>query len=67
MSEPPSGLTHLRGMVLGGKGEGEEGKWIVAGGVNGGGVKVFERVEGGKGLREVTKCEVEKPTGFHWL
>lgn len=66
VSEPRTGLKHLRGMVLGGKGE-EEGKWIVAGGVNEGGVKVFERVDGGKRLKEVAKCEVEKPTGFHWF
>lgn len=66
VSDPRTGLTHVRGMVLGGKGE-EEGKWIVAGGVNAGGVKVFERVDGGKGLKEVAKCAVKRPTGFYWL
>ena len=61
--EVRSGLRHLRGMVFGGPGD----RWLIAGGVKGGGVKVFERVEGGRGLREVASIELEAPTGFLWL
>ena len=58
-----SGLKHLRGMVFGGP----DDKWLVAGGAHGGGVKMFERTEGGKGLKEVASIDVAAPTGFLWL
>ncbi|KAL1748644.1 Lactonase, 7-bladed beta-propeller-domain-containing protein [Schizophyllum fasciatum] len=59
-----SGLKHLRGMVFGGP----DDKYLIAAGQNGGGVKVFERVDGGKGLKEVAaKADVESPTHFLWL
>ncbi|KAH9935149.1 putative isomerase YbhE [Epithele typhae] len=61
--EVRSGLKHLRGMVFGGA----DDRWLVAGGAQGGGVKVFERVEGGAGLKEVASVELEAPTGFLWL
>lgn len=64
ISEIRTGLKHVRGMVFGG----EDDKYVVVGGANGGGVKVFERVEGGRGLRFVSACEgVQGPTGFLWL
>ncbi|THU75979.1 3-carboxy-cis,cis-mucoante lactonizing enzyme [Dendrothele bispora CBS 962.96] len=63
VAEVRSGLNHLRGMVFGG----ENDKYLVAGGVNGGGVKVFERVDGGKGLKVVAEMELEGPTGFVWV
>ncbi|KAI0645063.1 putative isomerase YbhE [Trametes meyenii] len=63
VAEVRSGLRHLRGMEFGGP----DGRWLVAGGVLGGGVKVFERVDGGKGLRELAQVEVAAPTGFLWL
>ena len=63
VGEVRSGLKHLRGMVFGGP----DAKWLVAGGAQGGGVKVFERVDGGKGLKEVAAVELEAPTGFLWL
>ncbi|KAH9833974.1 putative isomerase YbhE [Rhodofomes roseus] len=63
VAEVRSGLKHLRGMVFGGP----DDKWLIAGGVYGGGVKVFERVDGGKGLREVASLELEAPTGFLWI
>ncbi|KIY62538.1 putative isomerase YbhE [Cylindrobasidium torrendii FP15055 ss-10] len=65
VNEVRSGLKHLRGMVFGGP----DNKWLVAGGVFGGGVKVFERLEGGRGLREVAASldVVESPTGFLWI
>ncbi|KAI0365081.1 putative isomerase YbhE [Pilatotrama ljubarskyi] len=63
VAEVRSGLKHLRGMEFGGP----DGKWLVAGGVHGGGVKVFERVDEGKGLNEVAALELAAPTGFLWL
>ncbi|TFK45121.1 Lactonase, 7-bladed beta-propeller-domain-containing protein [Crucibulum laeve] len=63
VAEVRTGLKHLRGMVFGG----EDDKYLVAGGVNGGGVKIFQRVDGGKGLKEVAaNTSVEAPTGFLW-
>ncbi|KAF8058602.1 Lactonase, 7-bladed beta-propeller-domain-containing protein [Lyophyllum atratum] len=63
VSEVRSGLKHLRGMAFGGP----DDKWLVAGGVNGGGVKVFERVNGGRNLKIVAENpSIEAPTGFLW-
>jgi 6-phosphogluconolactonase (cycloisomerase 2 family) len=62
VSEVRSGLNHLRGMAFGGM----DDRWLIAGGVNEGGVSVFERVDGGKGLRVVAEQkDVEAPTGFY--
>ncbi|KAJ6518720.1 Lactonase, 7-bladed beta-propeller-domain-containing protein [Mycena sanguinolenta] len=62
--EVPTGLKHLRGMIFGGP----DDKWLVAGGANGGGVKVFERIDGGKGLKQIAEnSAVEAPTGFLWV
>ncbi|KDQ56245.1 hypothetical protein JAAARDRAFT_59153 [Jaapia argillacea MUCL 33604] len=64
VAEVSTGLEHLRGMVFGG----EDDKWLVAGGVNGHGVKIFERVDGGKGLKEVVAdMDIKAPTGFLWV
>jgi 6-phosphogluconolactonase (cycloisomerase 2 family) len=64
VAEVRSGLKHLRGMAFGGL----DDKFLVAGGAMGGGVKVFERVDGGANLRLVAGNEfVEAPTGFLWL
>ncbi|KAG6829023.1 hypothetical protein H0H92_005931 [Tricholoma furcatifolium] len=63
VTEVRSGLKHLRGMVFGGP----DDKWLVAGGANGGGVKIFERIDGGKNLKVVAENpNVEAPTGFLW-
>ncbi|KAH8103444.1 putative isomerase YbhE [Cristinia sonorae] len=62
VGEVRSGLKHLRGMLFGGP----EDKYLVAGGAQGGGVKVFERVDGGKGLKQVAHLAVEAPTSFLW-
>ncbi len=63
IAEVRTGLNHARGMVFGG----ENDKYLVVGGVNGGGVKVFERINGGLGLKEVAKNEgIKAPTGFLW-
>jgi len=61
-AEVRSGLKHLRGMVFGGP----DDKYLVAGGAQGGGVKVFERVDGGKGLKQIASIDVEAPTSFLW-
>ncbi|EED82629.1 predicted protein [Postia placenta Mad-698-R] len=45
----------------------EDARWLIAGGVLGGGVKVLERVDGGKDLKQVASLELEAPTGFLWL
>ncbi|GLB38006.1 putative lactonase, 7-bladed beta-propeller [Lyophyllum shimeji] len=63
VTEVRSGLKHLRGMVFGGP----DDRWLVAGGVNGGGVKVFERIDSGRKLKVVAeKPDIEAPTGFLW-
>lgn len=64
VTEFRSGLKHLRGMVFGGP----DNKYLVAGGANGGGAKVFERIDGGKSFKVVAELDsVEAPTAFLWL
>jgi hypothetical protein len=64
VAEVHTGLRHLRGAAIGGEGD----RWIVVGGTHGGGVKVYERVDGGRFLREVAAVPgVEAPTAFLWL
>ena len=57
----PTKLHHLRGMVFFGPDE----KFLIAGGANGGGIKVFKRTESSV-LEEVAWLETEglNPTGF---
>jgi hypothetical protein len=63
IAEVRTGLKHARGILFGG----EDDKYMIAGGVNGGGVKVFQRVDGGRGLKEVARNEsIAAPTGFLW-
>lgn len=56
-----TGLKHLRAISLGGP----ESQYLIAGGVNGGGVKIFERK--GATLQEIASVHVEKPCSFIWL
>jgi 6-phosphogluconolactonase (cycloisomerase 2 family) len=64
IAEVHTGLRHLRGAAIGG----EDGRWVVLGGTNGGGVKLYERVDGGRSLSEVAALpEVRAPTAFLWL
>ena len=64
ISEVPTGLNHVRGMAFGGP----DSEWLVVGGTKGGGVKVFQRIEGGKNLKQVAHDpNVQSPTGFAWL
>ncbi|KAH9949314.1 putative isomerase YbhE [Amylocystis lapponica] len=63
VGEVRTGLRHLRGMQFGGP----DDKWLIVGGVYGPGVKIFERVDGGKSLKELAFLAVEAPTGFLWV
>jgi len=64
ISEVPTGLNHVRGIAFGGP----NSEWLIAGGTKGGGVKIFQRVEGGKNLNQVAHDpDVQSPTGFAWL
>ena len=64
VAEIRTGLKHLRGMAFGGPND----KYLIAGGVNGGGVKMFERIDGGKSLQLVAiNDSIQAPTGFLWL
>lgn len=63
VGEVRTGLKALRAVAFGG----EENKYLVIGGLTGGGIKVFERVEGGKSLKEVAHLAedaVPQPTSF---
>jgi hypothetical protein len=62
--EVHTGLRHLRGAAIGG----EDGRYIIMGGMLGGGVKIYERTEGGRALMEIAALpDIEGPTGFLWL
>ena len=62
--EVHTGLRHLRGAAIGG----EDGRYIIMGGTFGGGVKMYERIEGGRALMEIAALpDIEGPTGFLWL
>lgn len=64
VAEVRTGLRHLRGAAI----IGEDGRWVVLGGARGGGVKIYERVDGGRALREVASLPgIEQPTAFLWL
>jgi hypothetical protein len=64
IAEVRTGLKNVRGMAFGGP----DDKWLVAGGVTEGGVKIFERVDGGKGLKVIAANEgVRAPAGFLWV
>ena len=64
IAEIRTGLKHLRGMAFGGP----DDKYVIVGGLNGGGIKMFERINGGKSLRLIaTNDSIEAPTAFLWL
>ena len=64
IAEIRTGLKHLRGMAFGGP----DDKYLVAGGLKAGGVRVFERIDGGRSLQLVaTNNCIRAPTGFLWL
>jgi len=49
VAEVHTGLRHLRGAAI----VGEDSRWVVLGGTQDGGDKVYERVDGGRSLREI--------------
>jgi len=58
-----TGLKHVRGMVFGG----QDDRWLVVGGVKGGGVKVLERIDGGRHFKVASQNEdIKAPSGFLW-
>ena len=64
IKEVRTGLKHVRGVVF----FGPDDRFVIAGGGRGGGVKVFERTDGGKDLKIVAElADVEAPTSFWWL
>jgi len=64
IGEIRTGLRHVRGMMFGGP----DDKYLIAGGVNGGGVRMFERIDGGRSLRLIaTNDSIQSPTDFLWL
>ena len=64
VTEVRTGLKHVRGIVFGGA----DDKFLIAGGVQGGGVKVYERINGGKDLKVVASdATIEAPTSFLWV
>ncbi|KAI0061966.1 putative isomerase YbhE [Artomyces pyxidatus] len=64
VTEVRTGVKHLRGVEIGGEG----GRWVVLGGAQGGGVKIYEKVDGGRGLKEIVGLPgVDSPTAFLWL
>jgi hypothetical protein len=64
IGEVYTGLHHLRGAAIGG----EDAQYIIMGGMLGGGVKMYERIEGGRALMEIAALpDIIGPTGFLWL
>ncbi|QRV88186.1 lactonase, 7-bladed beta-propeller [Ceratobasidium sp. AG-Ba] len=58
-----TGLQHLRGAVLS-----PDGAYLVVGGMNSGGVVVYQRINGGADLKEVARAYgLNQPTSFVWL
>ncbi|KAG7091585.1 hypothetical protein E1B28_010606 [Marasmius oreades] len=61
VTEIETDFKQLRGMGF----VGEDGRWLVTGGVFNGGTKIYERVNDGKGLQLVAENhEVDLPTAF---
>lgn len=61
-----TGLKHVRGFIF----FGPDDRYCVVGGANGGGIKVFERTDGGKSMKEIAHLPAEDggiglaPTSF---
>ena len=63
-----TGLDQIRGMEVGPPKNGGEAYLVAAGFAGSGGVVVYERTEGGAGLREVARNkEVPTRTSFVWV
>lgn len=57
-----TGLNHVRGMQFS-----KDVKYLIAGGVNGGGVKIYEWNDLSGCAKEIAQLKVERPTDFLWL
>jgi hypothetical protein len=62
LAEVPTGLSHMRGMAVS-----PDGRWVIAGGAQIGGAKVYEVLKGGAELIEIARCDLDAPTSFLWL
>jgi 6-phosphogluconolactonase (cycloisomerase 2 family) len=62
VGEVRTGLKHVRGMAFD-----PSGRYLITGGLNGPGAKVYERAPEGEWLREIAHVEVDSPTAFLWL
>jgi len=65
VGECRTGLKHVRGMSFGGA----DNRYLIIGGLYGGGVKVYERRSGGIDLKLVAHLtnDIEAPNYFLWL
>lgn len=67
VAEVRTGLQHLRGVAL----VGENNAYLIAGGMKGGGIKIYERVSADQGyLKEVASLApgvVDQPSSFVWV
>ncbi|KAJ3772431.1 Lactonase, 7-bladed beta-propeller-domain-containing protein [Lentinula raphanica] len=64
IAEIRTGLRHIRGIDIGGP----DDRYLIAGGLFAGGIKVFERTDAGKSLKLVAEnTDIESPTGFLWV
>lgn len=67
VAEIRTGLQHLRGVAL----VGEDNAYLIAGGMKGGGIKVYERISAAQGyLKEVASLPagvVDQPSSFIWV
>ena len=63
-----TGLKHVRGMAFSG---GENNRYLIVGGLEGGGIKVFERLFGGVEFKEIAhlneRGRADEPDCFVWL
>lgn len=67
VAEVRTGLNHLRGVAL----VGDDGAYLIAGGMNGGGIKIYERVSADQGyLKELAALpvgKIDQPSSFIWI
>jgi 6-phosphogluconolactonase (cycloisomerase 2 family) len=62
LGEVRTGLKHVRGMALD-----PTGHYLIAGGADGGGAKIYERAPDSHWLNEIAHTELEAPTAFLWV
>jgi len=62
VAEVRTGLAHVRGMMFD-----KSWRFLVAAGQHNNCVKLFERIDGGRDLKELASVESKQPTGVLWL